>query len=170
MANGEVFVQAEGTLSMVQASASAGGASGARVWATAATPSSAVNMGYVQSFSFTSAQQITTVRNRDLPTHHKQTMKDPIQLTFNLLWTGSITAVVSAPGATMPMAHIEFKAIEPVLGTATGGNSVGSGRYYQFYGVAFQQMQFTENADGDTIQMTCVALGMSGANTSGYLS
>ena len=90
--------------------------------------------------------------------------------TFNLLWTGSVTAVVSAAGATMPMAHMEFKAIEPVLGTSTGGLSVGSGRYYQFYGVAFQQMQFTENADGDTLQMTCIALGMSGANTSGYLS
>lgn len=163
MANSEVFVRAEGSLSMVQASASGGGASGARAWATAASCPSALNVAYVDSFSFTSAQQIATVRNRALPTHHKQTMLDPIQVTFQFKWTGAFTGVLSASGATMPLAHLEFKASEPLVAAA-------SGRYFQFMGVAFQQMQFTEADDGDTIQMTCIALGMSGANNSGFLS
>src|SRR3990167_1722737 len=143
MANSEVFVQAEGMLSMVQASASGGLASGARVWATGSAPPSAIALAYVQSFSFTSAQQIATIRNRAQPTHHKQTMLDPIQLTFTVLWTGAFTAFLSASGATMPMGHIEFKAAEPLAGAT-------SGRYFQFHGVPFQQVQFTENADGNT--------------------
>ena len=162
MANAEVFVRAEGSLSMVQASASGGGASGARAWATGSAPPSAINFAYVDSFTFTSAQQLATVRNRALPTHHKQTMLDPIQVTFQLKWTGAYTAVLSASGATMPLAHLEFKATEALVAAA-------SGRYFQFHGVAFQQMQFTEADDGNTIQFTCVALGMS-ANPSGYLS
>ena len=163
MANSEVFVRAEGGLSMVQASASGGGASGARAWATGSAPPSALNFAYVDSFSFTSAQQIATIRNRALPTHHKQTMLDPISLNFTLKWTGAFTAVLSASGATMPLAHLEFKASEPLVAAA-------SGRYYQFMGVAITQQQFTEADDGDTIQFTCVALGMSGANPSGFLS
>lgn len=162
MANGEVFVQAEGVLSMVQASASGGLASGARVWATGSAPPSAIAIAYVDAFSFTSAQQLTTIRNRALPTHTKQTMLDPIQVTFTCKFTGAFTAFLSASGATLPMGHLEYKAIEPLAGAT-------SGRYFQFHGVAFQQVQFSEAADGDTLQMTCVALGMNGPTASGYL-
>src|SRR3990167_4000093 len=162
MANSEVFVQAEGMLSMVQASASGGLASGARVWATGSAPPSAIALAYVQSFSFTSAQQIATVRNRAQPTHHKQTQLDPINVSFTLLFTGAITGFLSASGATLPMGHLEYKAIEPLVGAT-------SGRYFQFHGVPFQHMQFSEAADGDTLQMTCLALGMNGPTASGYL-
>lgn len=158
----EVRVFSEGALSMVQASASGGGASGARVWATASAPASAMNMAYVTQFSFTSGQQISTISNRGLPTHHKHTQSDPIQVNFTVQWTGSFTGWLTASGATMPMAHLELKVANPEEG--------GTGRYYQFHGVAFQQMQFTENMDADTLQMTCVALGMNGATGSGFLS
>src|SRR3990172_6297341 len=134
MANGEVFVQAEGVLSLVQASASGGLASGARVWATGSAPPSAIAMAYVRSFSFTSAQQVKTVLNRQIPTHHKQTTLDPIQVSFSYAWTGAVTGVLSASGATMPLAHAEFKAVEPLAGAT-------SGRYYQFHGGTRQQVQ-----------------------------
>ena len=158
----EVRVMVDGALSLVQASASGGGASGARVWATASAPASAMNIAYVDSFSYTSARQIATQSNRGLPTHHKYTQSDPIQVSFTVRWTGQFTGLATASGATMPLAHLEFKASNPEDG--------GTGRFYQFQGVAFQQDQFTENADADTLQFTLVALGMNGPTGSGYLS
>ncbi len=163
MANGEIRTKIEGSLSLVQASASAGGASGARVWATGATPSSALNIAYVESLQFTSAATINTMSNRGLPTHHKHGGAQPINFTLGLKWTGAVTGFVSAPGATMPMVHAELKYTEGELGG-------GTARYYQIYGIALQQLQFSEADDGNTINMTFMALGMSGANGSGFLS
>jgi hypothetical protein len=151
---------AEGVLRYVQASASGGDASGLGVWATASAPSNGV-FAYVQSFSFTSARQMTTVSDRGKPIHHKETSKDPINVTFQCLWTGQTPLPASANGASIQAWHLEFKASNPEEG--------GTGRYYQFYGAAVQQNQFTENAEGDTIDFTVMALGMSGANASGYL-
>lgn len=160
MANGEIFVQAEGVLRFVQASASGGNASGARVWATGSAPPSGT-LAYVQSFGYTSGRTIQTILDRGLPTHHKETQKDPIQLTFNCLYTGAIPEPVSASGATMPLYHIEFEAND-----AANGNT---GRYMQFHGVAIKSVQFSENAQGDTVAFTTVALGMNGPTGSGYL-
>lgn len=160
MVNNEIFVHAEGALRFVQASASGGGASGARVWATASAPVSGT-LAYVESFSFTSGQTIQTIMDRGVPTHHKVTQRDAIQVTFNCLYTGDFMAPVSASGATVPMWHLEFEAND-----AGNGNT---GRYVRFHGVAVQSMQFTENPQGDTLALTCVALGMLGPTGTGYL-
>lgn len=159
MANSEVFVMSEGALRVVQASASAGNASGARVWATASAPPSAL-LAYVRSFSFTSAQQVATISDRGKPTHHKVTQSDAIQLTVNCGYTGAYPESLTASGATTPMYHLEFRANE----------NNGSGRYYQFHGAVRQQLQFTENAGEDTVQMTFVCLGMNGPTGSGYIA
>lgn len=156
----EVRVMQEGTLRFVQASASGGDASGLGVWATASAPASGL-FAYVQSFSFTSARQMTTISDRGKPTHHKETSKDPINLTFQCLWTGETPFPASADGASIQAWHLEFRANNPEEG--------GTGRYYQFHGVAVQQTQFTENAEGNTIDFTTMALGMNGATGSGYL-
>lgn len=163
MANGEVRTKIEGSLSLVQASASGGGASGARVWATGATPSSALNIAYVESLQFTSARTVNTISNRGLPTHHKNGGAQPINVTLGLKWTGAWTGFGTAAGATMPMVHAEIKYSEAELGG-------GTARYYQFYGLSEQQMQFSEADDGNMLNLTFVALGMSGANSSGYLT
>ena len=156
----EVRVQAEGVLRYVQASASGGDASGLRVWATGSGASNDV-FAYVQSFSFTSARQMATISDRGLPTHHKETTKDPINVTFQCLWTGSTPFPASADGASIQAWHLEFKANNPEEG--------GTGRYYQFHGAAVQQTQFTENAEGDTVDFTVMALGVNGPTGSGYL-
>lgn len=156
----EVRVQAEGVLRYVQASASGGNASGLRVWATASAPASGV-FAYVQSFSFTSARQMATISDRGLPTHHKETSKDPINVTFQCFWTGETPLPASASGASIQAWHLEFKAANPEEG--------GTGRYYQFYGAAVQSVAFAEAAEGDTIDFTVMALGMNGATGSGYL-
>lgn len=157
----EVKVMAEGSLSLVQASASAGNASG-NAWATASAPASAVNIAYVDGFSYTSGRQIATQSNRGIPTHHKFTQADPIQVTFNVRWTGAFTGLATASGATMPLAHLEFRAND------ADDNSTGA--YYQFHLAAFQSDAFTENADGDTLAFTTVAVGMIGPTGSGYLT
>lgn len=157
----EVKVMAEGAFSLVQASASGGVASG-NAWATASAPASAINWAYVDSFSFTSGRQIATQMNRGVPTHHKVTQKDAIQLTVNVRWTGAFTGYLTGSGATVPLVHGEFRAID------SDDDSVGA--YYQFHGMVLQQQQFTENQDGDTLALTYNALGMNGPTASGYLT
>jgi len=152
----------EGALSFVQASASAGDASGARDWATASAPPSALNVAYVTNFSFTSARTINTMSNRGLPTHHKNGGAQPIQVNATVQWTGSFTGFATASGATMPMAHAELKVSNPEEG--------GTGRYFQFHGIADQQIPFTEANDGDTLALSFIALGMVGPTGSGYLA
>lgn len=160
MVNNEIFVHAEGILRFVQASASGGNASGARVWGTGSAPVSGT-MAYVESFSYTSGRTIQTIMNRGVPTHHKMTQRDPIQITFNCLYTGAVPEAASASGATIDMWHLEHEANDAGL--------ANSGRYIQFHGVTVQSVQFTENPQGDTLAFTCVALGMNGPTGSGYL-
>lgn len=163
MANGEVRTKLEGSLSLVQASASGGNASGASVWATGSAPPSALNIAYVESLQYTSARTINTISNRGKPTHHKNGGAQPIQFTLGLKWTGAWTGFATASGATMPMIHAELKYSEGELGG-------GTARFFQIYGIAEQQMQFSEADDGNMINLTFVALGMSGANGTGYLT
>lgn len=158
----EVRTMLEGSLSLVQASASGGGASGARVWATASAPASANNLAYVTNVTFTSARTINTISNRGLPTHHKRGGATPIQFNATVLWTGNFTGFATASGASMPLAHAELKYSDPEDG--------GTGRYYQFHGLAVQQLQFTEAENGNTQQVSFIALGMNGPTGSGYLT
>lgn len=158
----EVRTMIEGSLSLVQASASGGQASGARVWATASAPASARDVAYVTQLSFTSARTLNPISNRGLPTHLKNGGAQPIQVNLTVQWTGQFTGFATASGASMPMAHAEIKYSNPEDG--------GTGRYYQFHGIAEQQIQFTEAADGNTLAMSFIALGMNGPTGSGYLS
>lgn len=152
---GEVRVQLEGSFRAVQGSGSG------RTWATGATPPSAL-LGYVQSFTFTSALTITTIAERGRADHHKVTQIAPIDLTVSYLWTGAVSGVLTASGTTVPFAHLEYR--------ASASEIAPTGYYYQFYGAALQSIQFTEQAEGNTINVQYRCLGMSGANTSGYLS
>lgn len=149
----EVRVQSEGVLRHVQASGSG------RTWATASAPASGV-VGFVRSFSFTSARNVVTVSERGVPDHHKEGSRTPIDLTVNFAWTGAHHVPASGSGASMPMDHLEFRANEP--------ENAGSGRYYQFYGAAQVSTQFTEGEE-DTIQVQYRCLGMNGPTASGYL-
>lgn len=156
MAASEVRVQLEGTLWWVRGSGSG------NIWATASAPVSGL-AGYVQSFSFTSALTLATMSDRGIPTHHKIASKQPIQVTFQCLWTGVHPSAVSGSGASVPFDHLEFKALVPE-------DTAIRGAFYQFMGFARQQLQFTEQAQGDTIQFQGMALGMVGPTASGYLS
>lgn len=149
----EVRTMREGTLRFVQASGSG------NTWATAATPVSGL-FGYVQSFTWTSGQTVTTISERGTPDHHKVTNVEPIQLAFSTYWTGTIPTAASGAGASVPMYHLEFRATAAEL---------GSSYYVRAYGVVPQSIQFTEALEGDTLQWTCVALGMGGPTTSGFL-
>ncbi len=148
---------AEGSLWWVQASGSG------RTWATAATPNSGL-VGYVTDFSFSSAATITTIMERGTPDHHKLTERSRIEPTFSFLWTGTnARPTATGTGASVPMFHLEFKAIRPE-------DFAGSGYFYQFHGCAAQSIDFKEAKEGDNISMKIACLAMNGPTASGYLS
>lgn len=152
----EVRTLREGELRYVRASGSGA------AWATASAPVSGL-LGYVQDFSFTSAQTITTIMNRGSVDHHKMTQLSPIDVTFRFLWTGGNFSAVSGAGATVPMVHLEHRASAAEIGAT-------SAFWHQFHGAALVSTQLQEAAEGDTINMTFRCLAMIGATASGYLS
>lgn len=152
----EVRVHAEGTLWYVQASGTG------RTWTTGATPVSGL-LGYVDGFQYTSAQTIQTITERGIPDHHKVTMKAPIDVSFNFMWTGGTPSAASGSGATVPMWHLEFRASAAEIGNGS------TGFYHQFMGVASESIAFTENPDGDKIAAKMRALAMVGPTGSGYI-
>lgn len=153
---GEVRTMLEGTLRFVQASGSG------RTWATGAAAPAGL-FGYVESFTYTSAQTVTTIKDRGIPDHHKVTEKAPIDVSFDLLSTGSAFSFLTASGASVPMIHLEHRASAAELIAATG-------YYYQFHGVAVQSLKFTEGKEGNKISVQGRALAMVGPTGSGYLS
>lgn len=151
----EVRVQGEGSLWWVQASGSG------RTWATASAPASGL-IGFCTDFTFKSALKVITVKDRGVPDHHKNVGRDPIDISFGFLWTGSNPAAATASGASLPMVHLEYKAQRPELATA-------SGYYYQFFGVPLESLDFSEAEEGNTVKMMGKALGMASA-VSGYIT
>lgn len=151
----EVRVQAEGTLWWVQASGSG------RTWATASAPASGL-VGYVQSFSHTSAANFAQIMERGVPDHHKLVSKSPIDVTFNFMWTGQFTGALTASGSTVPMVHLEYRASAAELGS-------NSGFYYQYHGAVLTNNAFNEAAEGSTIAQSFRALAMNGPTGSGYV-
>lgn len=153
----EVRVKAEGTLRWVQASGSG------RTWATASAPASGV-VGFVQSFSFTSAQTVQTMVERGRPDHHKLVGFSPIDVSLEFLWTGNFLApTATGSGASLPMFHMEFRASAVERGA-------GTGEYFQFHGCALVDNRVTENDDGNRVALTYRALAMTGPTASGFLS
>lgn len=152
---GEVRVMAEGTLRYVQ------GSGIGRTWATASAPASGL-LAFIQSFSYTSAQTELTVKERGIPDHHKITEKNAIEISFECLWTGVFPSALTASGASVPMWHLEHKALAGEIGAS-------SGFYHQFYGAVLTNAQFTEQSDGNRIQLDFVALAMNSNTASGYL-
>jgi hypothetical protein len=150
----EVRTMAEGTLWFVQASGSG------RTWATASAPASGL-VAYVQSFSHTSAQNITTISERGIPDHHKFASKSPIDVTFTCLWTGAFTGMLTASGSTVPMMHLEHRASAAELGA--------SGFYHQYHGSVLTNIAFNEAEAGNTIALSFRALAMNGPTASGYI-
>lgn len=149
----EVRIQAEGTLWFVQASGSG------RTWATASAPASGL-LGYVQSFSFTSGQTVTTIMERGIPDHHKVTEKAAIDVSFDFLSTGARFGYLTASGSTVPMAHLELR---------HSAAELNSGYYYQFHGAALQSDKFDEQKEGNKISISFRALAMNGPTASGYI-
>jgi hypothetical protein len=151
----EVRVMAEGTLRFVQASGSG------NVWATASAPVSGL-VAYVQSFSHTSAANYVQVSDRGVPTHHKFAAANAIDATFNCLWTGAFTGMLTASGSTVPMMHLEHRASAAEIGS-------NSAFYHQYHGAVLTNINFTEAAEGNTISLTFRALAMNGPTASGYI-
>lgn len=153
----EVLVQKEGSLVWVQASAPASTA-----WTTAASCPSG-QMGFLESFSLTSARTIATQMDRGIPKHHKEQSREAPELQLTYRWTGYGLSVLSASGATMGLLNFEFRGAQAHLGT------IPTGRYFQFYGAALISRNWSEGAEFDQVQETWRLLGYSGENPSGYM-
>lgn len=153
----EVRTLAEGTLRYVQATGSG------RVWATGTTPVSGV-MGYVQAgMSIQSARTVTTIMERGVPDHHKITEAAPITTTYTFKHTGVIPTAVVGAGASVPMWHFEHRASAVENGTVTGV-------FHQLIGSVIESINWTENADGNTVQITLKSLAANLFTGSGFLS
>lgn len=150
----ETRTQKEGSLWWVRASGSG------RTWATASAPASGL-FGFVQSFTYTSAQTTMQVSERGVPNHKKLISEGPINGNATFYWTGILPSAVSGSGASLPMYHMEYKAIQPENGN--------TGLYTQFMGVSFDNIQFTEGGPSQ-IQVNFDALNMIGPTGSGYIS
>lgn len=153
----EIRVKQEGELRFVQ-----GSGSGA-TWATASAPVSGY-AGFVTDWSFNSGIKSYQAMERGVPSHHKLVSKDPIDGTFTFQFTGGMPSALTASGASLPLFHFEWRQKTPEVSTA-----VGSGSYYQLYGVLFEKLAIKEADQGNTIQVTWKALAMNGPTGSGYL-
>lgn len=151
----EIRVMSEGTLRFVQASGTG------RTWATGAAAPNGL-LAFVQSFTYSSGQTVTTIRERGIPDHHKITEKMPIEVSFECLWTGVFPSALTSSGATVPMWHLEHKAAAAEIGAT-------SAFYNQFFGAALQSVEWNEQAEGNRIQLSFIALAMNGNTASGYL-
>jgi hypothetical protein len=132
-------------------------------WATASGASGRL-LAYVQSFTWTSGKTVNPVFDRGTLSHWKATDNgQPISLSFAVLYavTGNWpTSLASGSGATVPMAHLEFKMTAPEAGAA---------QWYQFHGCPIDQLQFGEEANANTQTITMRALAMVGPTGSGYI-
>lgn len=136
-----------------------------KTWVTSSGAATAL-LGFVQSFTYTSGQNVITVKdNAGVPDHHKVVGKNEISLSFNMLLaaTANIPAPASGSGASVPMLHLEYKMNVPEDAAMTG-------HYYNFMGVPIESMQFSTDDNGNTLQFTCRALAMSGVNPSGKIA
>ena len=147
----------EGTLYWVMASGSG------RTWGTASAAVSGL-FGLVASMNYTSAIDMTLVSERGTPDHWKAGQAQAIDLSISLGWTGYIPTAVSGSGASVPMWHLEYKAIEPERGP-----TANTGRWLQWHGVPVNSIKLSESMDGDTLDFTLKALSMNGPTASGYI-
>ena len=131
-------------------------------WSTGSAPLSGL-FGHVRTFDHTSAVTYYAVMERGKPHHWKMGDQSPITLNVTFDWTGHSVSALSGSGASVPLIHLEHKALSPELASETG-------RYHQFYGVVIPSQQNTEAGDGDTITLQMQALGMLGPTASGYLT
>lgn len=153
----EIFVQREGALRWAQVSGN--GLS----WQTAAAAPTGL-MGFIQSFSIKSAQTVTTIMDRGVPSHHKVTDKPIVEVDFSFLSTGYWpTGVATNSLATTPQFLMEFKQV-------ASNSANGSAVYHQFYGVGIRSVKFDEGKDGNTITLSTYAVTYTGPTASGYMA
>jgi hypothetical protein len=144
----------EGSLWWVRASGSG------RDWATASAPTSGL-FGYVQSMTITSAETYQLISERGTPNHWKKIGEDAVQFTVSFHWTGILPSAISGSGASVPLFHLEHKAVAPENGN--------TGVYHQLHGVVFPNRQFTEGAP-NSYQFQGQALNVNGPTGSGYIN
>lgn len=155
MAN-QKYVLAAGSLRAVQASGVGTG------WATAATPVSGI-YGFSENFAFTSGQTIVTMSDRGTPKHHAIGEYLPIDISFDVGYTGSTLNPAIASGAQLPLQHLEYR-------TSAIDVAPASAWFYQFYGFAIESVAFKEGKDGNMLSYKGKALAMLGPTASGFLS
>lgn len=147
----------EGLLGWVEASASAD-ANNYFQWATASAPASGI-IGLVRSFDFLSGQQLFEVRERGVVVGIKKTQDTLIQGNVSFAFTGALPNPAQANGFAQATMHWVYRELNSALGSA----------YFLIIGAHFEQNQFREGADENTMSMSWRALNMIGPTGSGYV-
>ena len=160
MAANEVRVASEGELRLVQAS----GFSGA--WATAAGV-----VGKLLAFCSDLRQNwqpptYEWVRDRGVLSHAKRTNDGgPYEWEANVLVvnTGSLTAIATASGASVPKVHLEYKSITREDGALTAV-------YYMLHHAILMDQELTERPEGNQYRLRFQGQTAVFATASGYLA
>lgn len=159
MAGREARTMAEGSLRWVVASGTG------QAWQTASAPVSGL-VGYVRATQYTRAREVATIDERGTPDHHKQTKRNPGEVTFEFLQ--AVTAnypptSTTSQGASLPQVNFELKHNVPELGGPTA-------QYHHFVNCAFVSDQLAEAEDGNKYSHTWRAINIIGPTASGYLA
>jgi hypothetical protein len=148
----------EGELRWVQAS-------GTGVWATASAAATGL-IGYVRAgMNTTETFRYATVMDRGMPKHHKFQGKDPVEVTFDVIYgiTANYPNPATASGMSVKAVHLELK-------SRTDEWTTASGLYMQWMGAVLLSRRFSEAEDGDTVSFTYRALNCSAFMGSGYIA
>lgn len=153
----EARIFAEGALRWVQASGVGG-------WGTASAAGTAL-MGFVQAgLKIASARNVTTVKDRGFPHHHKVVGAEPIDVQFTYLQavTANMAKPATGSGVSTPQSHFEIRHTDAEVAAA-------SAQYWQLMNGVLLSQQWAEAEDGNTIQETWRFLSMTGPTASGYI-
>jgi len=114
--------------------------------------------------TFASARTVVTVMERGSAHHHKVTevLPNTVQFTYLQAVTANLAGPATASGASTPQVHLELRSTDTELPSVTA-------QYFQFHNCVLETRQFTEAAEGNTLQETWRYLAMIGPTASGWL-
>jgi hypothetical protein len=156
----EARIFAEGSLRWTVASGTG------QSWVTASAPTTGL-IGYVQVGTvMTQTDKRILVSERGIPDHWKNAGRDAVTLKIKFLQanTGQYPPTsVTAPGASLPMLHMELKHDMKELGGPTA-------QFYQFINGVRMPNVWTEAENGNSLDQTWSFINVVGPTGSGYLA
>lgn len=120
-------------------------------------------LGFVRSFTYTSAETINLISDRGVPSHFKKGPTPAINISMTVAMATSaqvFSALGGGAGATVGTYGLEHRATAPEDGLSI---------FHHFYGFAVNSIAMTEGENENTYDIQGQALGYVGPTASGYI-